>query len=100
MSTLRGLNLRFIVVVLAVLGVAGCASQGGGAGAGLRLLSLTGIGVMVGLAWLLSVDRSSIRWRPVFWGIALQLAFGLVVLHPALQGFFFEIVDSGVRKLL
>ncbi|MCK6502341.1 NupC/NupG family nucleoside CNT transporter [Myxococcota bacterium] len=55
---------------------------------------------MIGLAWLLSTDRKAIRWRPVAWGVALQLLFGLIVLQPALQTFFFDVVDGGVRRLL
>ncbi|RME26445.1 MAG: hypothetical protein D6798_06720, partial [Deltaproteobacteria bacterium] len=46
-----------------------------------RLGSLGGLGVMIGLAWLLSVDRRRIRWRPVIWGVVLQLLFGLIVLQ-------------------
>jgi len=55
---------------------------------------------MIGLAWLLSVNRKAISWRPVIWGVALQFAFALVVFSPAAQGFFFEVVDGGVRQLL
>ncbi len=65
-----------------------------------RVTSLGGLFFMVLLAWLMSVDRRAIRWRPVLWGIALQLVFGLVVLQPALQGFFFDVVDGGVHRLL
>ncbi len=65
-----------------------------------RLFSLVGLAVMVGLAWLLSVNRKAISWKPVLWGVALQLAFGVVVLNPAMQDFFFTVVDSGVRRLL
>lgn len=65
-----------------------------------RLVSLLGLLVMIGLAWLLSVDRRAVRWRPVAWGVALQLVIGLLILNPALQGFFFDVVDSGVRRLL
>ncbi len=65
-----------------------------------RLLSLLGLGVMVLLAWLLSVDRRAIRWRPVLWGIGLQLAFALVVLSPGLQAVFFEVVSGAVDRLL
>lgn len=65
-----------------------------------RLVSLGGLGVMIGLAWLLSVDRKAIRWRPVLWGVGLQLVFGVVVLAPALQELFFTVVDRGVRGLL
>lgn len=65
-----------------------------------RGTSLLGLVVMVGIAWLLSTNRSQIRWRPVAWGIALQLLFGLIVLQPALQETFFTWVDVGVRRLL
>jgi len=65
-----------------------------------RFGSLGGLFVMVALAWLLSTNRRAIRWRPVLWGVALQLLFGLIVLQPALQHFFFDVVDGGVRRLL
>lgn len=65
-----------------------------------RAMSLSGVFVMVGIAWLLSVNRRGIRWRPVIWGVVLQFVFGVIVLSPELQGFFFGVVDTGVRKLL
>ena len=65
-----------------------------------RLLSFTGIFVMVALAWMLSENRGAIQWRPVIWGVVLQLVLGIIVLSPALSGFFFEVVDGGVRRLL
>jgi len=65
-----------------------------------RLFSLFGLAVMVGLAWLLSVNRKAISWKPVVWGVALQLVFGVIVLNPAMQDFFFTVVDGGVRRLL
>jgi len=61
---------------------------------------MVGVVVFVGLAWALSRDRTRVSWRPVIWGLGLQLALGAVVLTPALQGFFFEVVDGGVRRLL
>ncbi|MEE4272134.1 MAG: nucleoside transporter C-terminal domain-containing protein [Thermoanaerobaculales bacterium] len=66
----------------------------------LRLVSLAGIFVFVGAAWLLSVNRKGVSWRPVVWGLGLQLLLGAVVLTPALQDFFFTVVDGGVRRLL
>ncbi len=65
-----------------------------------RCLSLSGIGVMILIAWVLSTNRRAIRWKPVLWGVGLQLLFGLIVLQPALQGMFFSLVDEGVHKLL
>ncbi|MCA9647741.1 MAG: NupC/NupG family nucleoside CNT transporter [Myxococcales bacterium] len=62
--------------------------------------SLLGLAVLIGLAWLLSEKRGQVRWRPVLWGVALQLLLGLIVLSPALQGFFFATIDSGVKRLL
>lgn len=65
-----------------------------------KVISLCGIGVFVLLAWLLSVDQKNIRWKPVFWGIGLQLVIALVVLHPTMQAFFFETINSSVLRLL
>ncbi|MFH1467967.1 MAG: nucleoside transporter C-terminal domain-containing protein [Pseudomonadota bacterium] len=65
-----------------------------------RLLSFTGIFVMVGLAWLGSENRRAIRWRPVIWGVILQVVLGIIVLSPGLSDFFFVIVDGGVKRLL
>ncbi len=65
-----------------------------------RLLSFGGLFVMVLIAWLLSVDRKNVRWRPVLWGIGLQLLLGLLILNPALQEVFFKVVDRGVHRLL
>lgn len=65
-----------------------------------RLLSLVGLAVMIALAWLLSESRRAIRWRPVLWGVGLQLVLGLLILDPRLQGVFFQGVDRGVNALL
>jgi CNT family concentrative nucleoside transporter len=65
-----------------------------------RGLSFAGIFVMVGLAWLMSTNRRGVSWRPVIWGVVLQLVLGIIVLSPGLSDFFFVIVDGGVRRLL
>lgn len=67
----------------------------------MRLVSLLGLLGLVGLAWLMSERRSRrLPWRVIGWGLALQLLFGLVVLSPEAQAFFFQHVDSGVRTLI
>lgn len=66
----------------------------------LKFLSLTGVFVFVGIAWILSVNRKEINWRPVILGVILQFIFGLVVLHPSMQEFFFSAVNGGVKQLL
>jgi CNT family concentrative nucleoside transporter len=48
----------------------------------------------------MSADRKKISWKPVIWGVALQLLFGAAVLSPALSEFFFTVVDKGVKWLI
>jgi CNT family concentrative nucleoside transporter len=49
----------------------------------LRLTSLFGLFVMIGLAWLLSTQRRKIRWRIVGGGLLLQFCFaGLILWTP------------------
>ena len=66
----------------------------------MQMVSFLGLFGMVGLAWLMSSHRRLFPWRVVLWGLGLQLAFGLVVLSPGAQEFFFHYVDAGVRRLL
>jgi CNT family concentrative nucleoside transporter len=65
-----------------------------------RLVSLVGIGAMIGIAYLLSERRKDIAWRPVLWAVGLQLVLGLVILSPAVSGLFYDVVDGGVKQLL
>lgn len=65
-----------------------------------RGLSFLGIPILIGLAWLLSTNRKAINWKTVGWGVALQIIFGLIVLSPQLQDFFFVVVDGAVKKLI
>ncbi|WP_372370575.1 NupC/NupG family nucleoside CNT transporter [Candidatus Uabimicrobium sp. HlEnr_7] len=65
-----------------------------------RLASIAGIFVLILVACLFSVNRKAINWKPVIWGIVLQMAFGIVILSPAVSGFFFTSIDTAVNKLL
>ncbi len=65
-----------------------------------RGISLIGIPVLIFLAWLMSTNRRAISWKPVGWGVVLQLLFGVVVLSPTLSQFFFTVVDGGVKELI
>ena len=38
-----------------------------------RLMGVVGIAAMIGIAWLLSQDRASVRWRLVGFGVAAVL---------------------------
>lgn len=65
-----------------------------------RLSAVGGIAVLVFIAWLLSVDRKSIKWRPVLWGIGLQVILGLIVLSPTVGDLVFDGINGGVGRLL
>lgn len=45
-----------------------------------RLISALGLVVFVGLSYAFSVNRRAVRWQPVFWGIALQVIFAVLIL--------------------
>ncbi len=45
-----------------------------------RLVSVLGLAVFLGIAWLASNNRRAIRWRIVAWGIGLQVLFALAIL--------------------
>ncbi|NEQ27083.1 MAG: NupC/NupG family nucleoside CNT transporter, partial [Microcoleus sp. SIO2G3] len=64
-----------------------------------RAISLFGLLVFTGLAYLLSIDRRAVRWRPVLWGIGIQLIFALLILR--LGGFaLFSFLGSLVGRFL
>ncbi len=65
-----------------------------------RLISILGIGVMVLLAWLMSIDRSAFPWRIVLWGTGLQLVFALIILRTTPGEQFFALVNDAFIQLL
>ena len=65
-----------------------------------RCLSFSGIFVFIAIAWLFSYNRKDINWKTVGWGVGLQFIFGVIVLHPEMQKFFFTAVNGGVNQLL
>ena len=65
-----------------------------------RFIGIIGYVFIIGLCYLLSTNRRAINWRTVLWAFALQLAFAMIVLNPVVGQYFFDGVDTGVRKLL
>jgi CNT family concentrative nucleoside transporter len=65
-----------------------------------RATGLVGFVVLLALAWLLSYDRRRIPWRLVAAGLALQAAFGVLVLKTQPGRWFFEAVGGVVNGLL
>ncbi len=61
---------------------------------------ILGIFVLLGIAFAMSNNRSSINKRLVFWGLLLQLLFALFILKTPIGQPFFAAVDTTVKKLL
>lgn len=55
-----------------------------------RVISLIGLFVMLGIAWMLSENRRSIRLRIVGWGLSLQFVLALFVLKTVPGRVLFE----------
>ncbi len=75
---------------------------------GARLVSALGFVAMIAIAWSFSQDRRRFPWRTVWWGTALQLMLGVVLLRTRIGAGFFRVtngvvelfiryVDAGVR---
>lgn len=53
----------------------------------MRLFSLVGLVALLAIAWGMSVNRRSVRLRPVFWGIGLQFLFAIIILQENVMSF-------------
>ncbi len=65
-----------------------------------RAISLLGLMVFVGISYGFSVNRRGIRWRPVLWGIALQLIFAVLILKTAAGLAVFQFLGNCVTQFL
>lgn len=65
-----------------------------------RLISLLGLGVFVGIAYLLSSNRRAVRWRTVLWGLGLQILLGVLIIKWTWGFAAFSRVGELVKWLL
>lgn len=65
-----------------------------------RWRSAFGIVVLLGIAWLWSTERRKVKLRLVFWGLALQVFFAVVILWTPLGRRFFDGFRWSVEKVL
>ncbi len=65
-----------------------------------RLVSLLGLGVFIGFAYLISVNRAAVQWRVLLWGVALQFGLALVILRLPLGLKLFQGLGNAVSWFL
>lgn len=65
-----------------------------------RFTSLLGLIAFTTIAYLISVNRRSVNWKPVLWGIALQIIFALIILKTAVGFAVFQFLGNLVTRFL
>ncbi len=66
----------------------------------LKLISLLGLVVFVGVAWAISSHRKLFPWRTVLWGLALQFIFALLILRTDAGRAVFDFAGRAINKLI
>src|SRR5260370_7416605 len=65
-----------------------------------RFTGVLGMAVILGLAWLFSTNRRSIKLKTIAWGLGLQLALGFFVLRSHAGSSVFGFLGAGANNLL
>ena len=66
----------------------------------MRFLSLLGIFVLMGIAWLMSNNKRKFPWRIALFGVGLQFTFALFILKTRVGLTIFDGARSAIVKLL
>ena len=66
----------------------------------LKLISLLGLVVFVGMAWAISSHRKLFPWRTVLWGLALQFIFAALILKTQFGHDLFDFTGRAINKLI
>ena len=65
-----------------------------------NLVSLLGILLLLGFAWLISADRKNVNWRVILWGCAFQLCFALFIFLVPAGTKLFLFINQFVIKVM
>jgi len=66
----------------------------------LKLVSLLGLVVFIGVAWGLSAHKRLFPWRPVLWGLGLQFIFAALILKTDAGRAVFDFTGNAIQKLI
>ncbi len=65
-----------------------------------KMVSLLGLLVFTGIAWVLSVNKKAVDWKLVAWGLALQFIFAVLILMTPWGAGFFEAANDIFNALI
>ncbi|MBP1635070.1 MAG: nupX [Acidobacteria bacterium] len=89
-----------LAVLGAGAGVAAAAALAAQSGVVPKAQPLVGLVVILGIAYLFSVNRRAIDLSTVAWGLGLQIVFALVVLETTAGQRTFQVLGRGIERLL
>ena len=65
-----------------------------------QIVGILGIGILLGIAFLLSENKKNINSKTVLWGLGLQIFFALVILKTPIGRPLFSFFDTAITKLI
>jgi CNT family concentrative nucleoside transporter len=65
-----------------------------------NLISLTGIFILLGFAWLCSANKRQMNWRVILWGTGLQMFFAFFIFVLPVGTKIFLFINNVVLKVL
>ena len=65
-----------------------------------QFTGIIGIGVLLGIAYLLSENKKAINYRTILWGLGLQFIFAILILKTPIGRPLFSYVDKIINRLI
>ena len=65
-----------------------------------QFTGIIGIGVLLGIAYLLSENKKAINYRTILWGLGLQFVFALLILKTPFGKPLFKYIDKIINRLI
>ena len=65
-----------------------------------QFTGIIGIGVLLGIAYLLSENKKAINYRTISWGLGLQFIFAILILKTPIGKPLFSYVDKIINRLI
>ena len=65
-----------------------------------QIVGILGIGILLGIAYLLSENKKNINSKTILWGLGLQIFFALVILKTPIGRPLFSFFDTAITKLI
>ena len=65
-----------------------------------QFTGIIGIGVLLGIAYILSENKKAINYRTISWGLGLQFIFAILILKTPIGKPLFSYVDKIINRLI